>query len=186
MVQINLIGKKRRGRVGGRNWITMSVLVAFIAFVLYFLGSAIYVVVRLYQIENETQMVNQESEEISRSISTNRDALSKYVLSKHILERISSLKKNRFRYKDYLDGIYKLMPSNAVLTNVDFATKGWVAVSVSLPGVPSLKEMEANLTNTTALASSEFSSVFSESVVEDKNGLYNAKLHFEIKTNGGN
>ncbi len=149
------------------------------------MGSAVYVVAKLYAIENELQRVSQETEEISRSISTNKDVLAKYILSKYILERIGSLKDNRFRYKDYLDGISKLMPSSAVLTSVDFATKGWVAVSVSLPGIPSLKEMEGNLTNSTGLASSEFSSVFSESVVQDKSGLYNAKLNFELKANGG-
>ena len=48
------------------------------------------------------------------------------------------------------------------------------------------KEMERNLSDVTSLSPGEFASIFSESVAEDASGQYNAKLHFEIKTNDRN
>lgn len=184
MVQVNLIGKKRRQGLS-RNWIVVSAICLFVLFVLYFLGASIYIVIRLYVVNSDIKKVDAESTEISRQISANKDALTKYVLSKYILDQMDSLKQGRFRYKDYLDQISRFMPANATLTNVDFATKGWVGASVSLQGVNALKEMENNLMNVNKLTQSEFKSVFSESVTLDRTGLYTGKLHFEIKANGG-
>lgn len=154
-------------------------------FVLYFLGSTIYVVTRLYSLSRQIKAVDSEAVAISKVITSNKEALNKFVLSKFILDRMAILKRDRFRYKDYLDQIAKFMPLGAVLTNVDFGTKGWVGVSVSLPNTNVLKEFENNFSAKDRLAQSEFASVFSEAVVSDKTGAYTAKLHFELKTNGG-
>jgi len=183
MVQVNLIGKKRKER-SKNNWIVITLLSIFGVFVLYFLGVSGYVVYKLYSLNAQIKLVDAEAVEISRVITANKDALSRFVLSKYILDRIETLKKERFRYKDYLDEVAKLMPAGAVLTNVDFATKGWVEVSASLPNTNALKEFENTFALPEILAQSEFSSVFSESVASDKNGFYNVKLHFEINTNG--
>lgn len=184
MVQINLISKKKKAGLA-KNWILISTVALFVSFVVYFVGATLFVIVRLSAINSEIKKVDEEAVQVSAQISANKDSLSKYVLSKYILDRLEALKKDRFRYKDYLDQVAGFMPANAVLTNVDFATKGWMVVSVSLSGISSLKALEDNLTNVNMLSRSEFSSVFSESVSLDRTGLYNAKLHFQIKTNGG-
>jgi len=184
MIQINLVGKKRKQRAG-KNWITLSAASLFIAFVLYFLGSAIYVFVRLTVINREIRKVDIEAESISKEIGANQETLFKYVLSKHILDRMADLKNERFRYKDYLDQISRFIPPTSILTNVDFTSKGWVSASVSLPGLLALRELENNLKNEDGMVQSEFRSVFSESLTSSRNGQYNIKLHFEIKPNGG-
>ncbi|KKT55113.1 MAG: hypothetical protein UX08_C0010G0030 [Candidatus Collierbacteria bacterium GW2011_GWB1_45_35] len=184
-MQINLIGKKRRGQ-GSKNWFSILMIVAFAVLGLYFLVNTAYVMIRLTQIKRELQKVDREIESASVAISANKEALAEYVLSKHILDKMSTLKQENFRYKDYLDQVAKLMPANAVLTNIDFTIKGWVAASVTLPNTDSLKEMERNLSDVTSLSPGEFASIFSESVAEDASGQYNAKLHFEIKTNDRN
>lgn len=183
MLQVNLIGKKRKER-SKKNWIVILIMTIFVSFVLYFLGTSGYVIYRLFSLNAQIKQVDADAVEISRVITANKETLSKFVLSKYILDRIEILKRDRFRYKDYLDEVAKFMPPGSVLTNVDFATKGWVEVSASLPNTNALKEFENNFLSTDRLAQSEFGSVFSESVVSDKNGLYNVKLHFEIKTNG--
>ena len=185
MIQINLIGKKRRDREN-KNWFSILMIVVFAVLVLYFLVITTYVVIRLTQIKQELKSVDREFESASVAISANKGALADYVLTKHILDKMSSLKQGEFRYKDYLDQIAKLMPANAVLTNIDFTIKGWVAVSVTLPNTDSLKEMERNLSEVASLSQGEFASIFSESVAHDASGQYNAKLHFEIKTNDRN
>lgn len=182
MMQINLIGKKRRER-GSKNWFSILMIVAFVVLGLYFLLNTAYVMIKLIQINRELKSVNGEIESASVAISANKEALAEYVLSKHILDKMSTLKQENFRYKDYLDQVAKLMPANAVLTNIDFTIKGWVAASVTLPDTDSLKVMERNLSDVKSLSQGEFASIFSESVAKDANGQYNAKLHFEIKTN---
>jgi len=184
-MQINLIGKKRRGQ-GSKNWFSITMIVLFVILVLYFLFNTAYVMIKLTQIKRELQKVDREIESTSVAISANKEALAEYVLSKHILDKMSTLKLENFRYKDYLDQIARLMPANAVLTNIDFTIKGWVAASVSLPDTDSLKKMESNLTDVTSLSQGEFASIFSESVTQDANGQYNAKLHFQINTNDRN
>ncbi len=184
MIKVNLVGKKRREK-SSRNWILIVVVSFFTAFALYFLGASLYVVIRMYLINAEIKKVDDEAVEISSRISANKEFLSNYVLSKYILDKVDSLQKGRFRYKDYLDQIARFIPASAVLKNVDFAFKGWVAVSVSLPGINPLKELQSSLEDSTKLAQSEFSSVFSESVASDNIGNYEAKLFFEIKANGG-
>lgn len=184
MVQVNLIGKKRKER-SQRNWVVVLVSVVFGMFSFYFLGSASYVMIRLYQINVEIKRVDDEAVQLSQQISSNKESLSRYVLTKYILEKVTSLQSSRFRYKDYLDQISRFLPAGAILTNVDFATKDWVTAAISLPNLNALKEIEMNLVNTNQLAQSEFATVISESVSSDKGGLYSLKLHFEIKKNVG-
>jgi len=185
MVQINLIGKKKRKGVL-KNKVLVSMVLVFGGFVIYFLGTTAYVMISLSTVNREIKKVDDQAVVISGQISSNKEALTKYVLTKYILDKVESLKKERFRYKDYLDQIAGFIPPSGVLTTVDFATKGWIDVSVSLPGVGSLKELESRLSLTGGLAQSEFATVFAEQVSRDKVGLYNAKLHFEIKKDGRN
>ena len=72
-----------------------------------------------------------------------------------------------------------------MLKNVDFSSKGWISVAISIEGMRPLRALEQNLSGTEKLSSSAFRSVFVESVSRDKIGVYNAKLQFEIMRNGG-
>ncbi len=184
MVNINLIGKKRRA-AKGRNWIVLSSIIVFSLFVLYFLSASIYVVVKLYLISNEQTAIDRETESISREMTSNNELLGGFVLSKFILGKMQSLNKEKFPYKEYLDQLVSFVPSGAVLKNVDFSNKGWVAVVVTLPGVSSLKILEESLSDTNLLSASSFVNVFSESITKEKTGIYTAKLQFELKKNGG-
>ncbi len=184
MVNVNLIGKKKRA-TKGRNWIVLSSIVIFSLFVLYFLSASLYVVIKLYLTNNEQVAIDRETESISREITSNNELLGGFVLSKFILGKMQSLNKEKFPYKDYLDQLVSFVPAGAVLKNVDFSNKGWVAVVVSLPGVSSLKILEDSLTDTNLLSASSFKSVFAENVAKEKVGIYTVKLQFEIKKDGG-
>lgn len=185
MVQINLIGKKKRRGVLKNRMLVLAVI-AFISLVIYFVGAAAYVVINLSLTNREIKEVDGEAVRISGQIAANKEALTRYVLTKYVLDKIEAIKKERFRYKDYLDQIAGFIPPRGVLTTVDFTTKGWIDISVSLPEVSSLREMENNLRADGPLSQSEFETVFSEQVARDKTGQYVAKLHFEIRKNGRN
>lgn len=183
MVNINLIGRKRRVSQG-RNWVLVISIGLFSLFVLYFLSASIYVVVRLTLIGNELTSVNREVETVSGEITANNELLRGFILSKFILGRIDELDRGKFPYKDYLDQLTTFIPQGAQLRNVDFSNKGWIAVVVTLPDVRTLGVLEDTLQDTGRLSSSPFSSVFTENVNKERTGSYSARLQFEIRKNG--
>ena len=184
MVKVNLIGKKRR-ETRGKNWMFFGVIALYCGFLAYFFGSVIYTVYRLTSVNAELAAVEQESQAVSAEILKNNALLNRYVLSKFILEKIQSVNSTKFRYKDYLDQISSLMPPNAELKNVDFSVPGWVSVSVVVSNIKTLSLLEKSLVDEQILNKSLFSSVFSESALKDKLGIYSVKLQFEIRKNGG-
>jgi hypothetical protein len=184
MVKINLIGKKRR-ESKSKNWILISILVPFVVFVLYFLTISIYVVAKLYLVKAEMARVNREAETISKAMTANDENLKKFILSKFILGKIEALNKEKFPYRDYLNQLVGFMPAGVVLNNVDFSDKSWISVSASIPGVNPLKTLEELLSSVDKGSSSAFGDIFSEGISRDTSGLYNAKLQFGIKKNGG-
>lgn len=185
MDKVNLIGKRRRS-TAGKNWLKIGLYVFLGGFVTYFLGTVIYVVTQISSLNTQLADVEQQTKTVSSQILSNNELLNQYVLSKFILLKIENLNKNRFRYKDYLDEIAGLMPTNSELKNVDFSVPGWVSVLISAQDLRTLRLLETSLTDVAALNRSMFSSVYSEGVSKDKTGNWNLKLQFEIRKNGGN
>lgn len=184
MVRVNLIGKKRKQK-RNQNWIFVGLIAMYSAFVLYFVIESLYVVISLSSLNNSLANVEQDTQTVSRQMLSNNEFLSKFVLSKFILTKIQTLNKNKFRYKDYLDQIAGMLPPNADLKNVDFSVPGWISVLISAQDLKTLKQLEDLLSNSNQLNSTMFSSVFSENVSKDKTGVYNMKLQFELRKNGG-
>ena len=163
----------------------IGLMVPFAGFVIYFISISIYVVVKLYLVNNEIKNVERQTENVSREITANNDLLKKFILSKHVLVKIESLNKTRFPYKEYLDKMISLLPPSVVLKNVDFSKKNWIAATVSVPSLVSLKTLEESLSDSDLLATTPFVSIFSEGVNRDKSGLYSVNLQFEINNNAG-
>ncbi|OGD73319.1 hypothetical protein A3K29_04285 [Candidatus Collierbacteria bacterium RIFOXYB2_FULL_46_14] len=184
MVNINLLGKKRR-ESKGKNLVYIALLTPFIAFTLYFLGISMFVVLKLSWIKADQVRVDREAEAVSKEMTANNELLKKFVLAKYILGKIESLNTGKFRYKEYLDQLVGLLPEGTVLKNVDFSNKGWISVATSISGMSALRLLESNLSSAEKLSSTAFSSVFIEGVSRDKAGLYQAKLQFEITNNAG-
>lgn len=184
MININLVGKKRRS-IKGRNWIITSSIVLFSIFTLYFLSVSGYIVVKLFLLNSEQTAINSATVAISREIASDNELLRGFVLSKYILGKIQTLDSEKFPYKNYLDQLVSFVPAGGVLKNVDFSNKGWVAVVVSMPGVSSVMALEEVMADTNLLSSSSFQSVFAENIIKEKTGAYTAKLQFELKKNGG-
>jgi len=181
MIKINLISKKRKA-YRGRNWTRLITFVLFGLFAAYFLGETLYVVISSLVINSEIAKVENQSTSISDSMLQNNDKLSRFVLTKLILTEIETINGSRFKYKDYLDKVSSYIPSGDVLTTVDFATKGWLSVSVKTPDVDSLRTFEKIiLNNDTWLNNDYFSTVYVESVSLEKGGSYVIQLQFELK-----
>lgn len=182
-IDINLLNKKKRSNRDTRAFlIVYGILMGVLG--IYFLGSVIYVVYGFYQVNQKTTAVNQEATTVSQLIRSKNETVTKYVLAKSILDYYDSLQQSKFQYKDYLDQIVQILPPEVILTNVDFANKGWVAISVQLPGITSLEMFEQKFTDSGILTNTMFESVFVEGATRDKEGKYLIKMQFALKKNG--
>lgn len=182
-LRVNLAGKKK-GSVATRILITRSFVTIFsliaVSFIVYF-GFGLY---KTFNIKSQIESVKAESVLVSSEIRSKDNVVNNFVLSKAILDQIATLNRNRFQYKRYMDEIVAIMPPEAVLRNVDFQVKGWVAVLVYIPDLKASKKMEERVHDKTIVDQTVFSSVFSESLVKDKSGGYLVKMQFELKKNG--
>lgn len=184
MIQINLLGKKRR-EAKGKSIATIGLIAVFGLFTLYFLGLTIYVVGKLIFLGNEIRRVKTETETVSKEIASNSELLVNFVISKSVLEKINKLNKEKFPYLDYLNQITALMPSGMSMKSVDFSVRGWVSVSAEIPTMKAFGEIEDRLTSEALLGQTAFESIFSEGVSKNQSGTYDARLQFQLKTNGG-
>lgn len=161
-------------------------IVLFGGFFLYFLGVTLYIFISVSVLNSKIKKVNSESVSISQTMLKNNEKLSRFVLTKLILTKIEDLNKERFRYKDYLDQVSLLLPSGSQLTSVDFATKGWIAVSVKATDIFSFQLLENTLMNPgTWKGSNYFSSAYVERVSKEKDGSYSTRLQLELKKVNG-
>lgn len=181
-VKINLISKRSKGsRNTGLVFRVLSYL--FIIIFLAFLASVMYVLIKIYSLNNELKKVNLETIAVSGEIRANNENVNKYVLSKGILDYITLLEKSKFDYKKYLDEIVAIVPKDSVLRNVDFTVKGWVAATVFLPNISALKNFEERVMDSTIIEQTVFSTIFSEGIFFEKTGGYSIKLQLELRKN---
>lgn len=183
MIKVNLISKKRRA-YSGRNWIKIVTFSLFGLFMVYFAGATLYVVISMLVLNNKVSQVEKESVSISSAMLNNNEKLSRFVLTKLILNQIESINKSKFHYKDYLDQISLLLPQNTLLTSVDFKLKGWISLSVNSGDVFSFQALEKVFFNKDTWKDSKyFSGAYIEGVTKEKNGSYTTLLQLELKGN---
>lgn len=184
MVQVNLIGKKRRQSKGKSSLLTIGIIV-YGLILIYFFGSAIYSVYRVTSLNIQLSSIEKETRSVSDEILKNNTELNRFVLSKFVIGKIQSLNNSRFRYKDYLDEISGLMPAGTLLKNVDFGKPGWVSVLFYAKDLQTLRLLEISIGDKDSINTNLFSSVYTESVTRDLSGAYSVKLQFEAKKNVG-
>lgn len=184
MIQINLVGKRKR-TAKGRSWFMLGLAAVFVLFSLYFVGSSIYVVIKLSMVNSEAARVNRETEEVSKQIASNSENLSNFVLSKYILGKVVEVNQQKFPYREYLNQVIALMPQDAILKNVDFSIRGWVAVAAEVSTMAGFDELENSLTSEAKLGETPFAAIFAEGINKNQDGFYDAKLQLQLKANGG-
>lgn len=181
--RINLAGKRKfvartKSLTITSFWVVFGIVsIVFMSYT----GFALY---KTYSLKTQIQTVNAESVLISNDIRANNEAVNDFVLAKGILDQIEKVNSGKFTYKRYMDEIVAILPASVVLRNVDFQNKGWVSVSAYVPDLATLRAMEERLTDQTVIDQTVFSSVFSEGILNDKNGGYIIKFQFELKKNG--
>lgn len=104
-----------------------------------------------------------------------------YLAVKQIVGTVDQIQSKRFRYREFLDGVYNLIPSSAKLSGVDFDRSGIVNVSVRLSNLNDYDALLTNINNQKAAATFLFSAIAQPTLQRDKTGQYLVKLELKIK-----
>ncbi len=181
MIKVNLISKRSRA-YKGKNWTRIVILSLFGLIGLYFIGVTLYLVIAMVITSSNIKKTNAEATSISSVMLANNEKLSRFLLTKSILSKITSLEKEKFHYKDYLDQISLLLPEGSLLNTVDFANKGWISLSVISDDLASLAFLEKALQNPSNWTGNKFfSGAYIESVSRSKTNSYITRLQLELK-----
>jgi len=184
MIKVNLISRKRKSYTG-KNWTKIGMLSLFGLFLTYFIGVTLYVIISMSLFCKKINDVENESISISNAMLKNNEKLSRFVLTKLILNEIQNINKTRFQYKDYLDQISVLLPAKSFLTSIDFKIKGWISMSINANDIYTFQSLEKVLLNKETWNNSKyFSGAYIEGVSKEKNGSYTTRLQLELKGNG--
>lgn len=180
---VNLAGRRKqvfktKALVLRGYWIFVSAC-SFVFFVYFIIP-----VWKTYLLKKQIEKVNAEAVSISSEIRRDDDFVNRFVLSKSILDHVEKINSTKFAYKRYMDEIVAILPGSVVLRNVDFQNRGWVSISILVPDIISLRQVEERITDKTIIDQTVFSSIFSEEFSKEKAGGYVIKMHFELKENG--
>jgi hypothetical protein len=104
-----------------------------------------------------------------------------YVAVKKIIDMVDQIQSNRFKYRDFLNVIYKLLPSNAKLSSVDFGKPGVVVVGARLQTLDDYDAILVNINNGRLDNNFLFSAAAQPTLQMDKTGQYLVTLELKIK-----
>lgn len=104
-----------------------------------------------------------------------------YIAVKRIIDMVDQIQGNRFKYRDFLNVIYGLLPSGAKLSSVDFGKPGVVIVGVRLQTLNDYDVLLMNIDNGGSDNNFLFSAVAQPTLQMDKLGQYLVALELKIK-----
>ncbi len=112
--------------------------------------------------------------------SRNKDEMN-YLAVKQIVDTVDQTQNSRFGYKDFLNGIYTLLPVNAKVSGVDFNKNGVITVLVRLVGLNDYDTLIKNVNNGINDKNFLFSAIAQTTLQRDKAGQYLVGLELKIK-----
>ncbi len=112
--------------------------------------------------------------------SRSRD-VAEYYMVKKIVAATNDLQAKRFKYKDFLNSLANLLPSRAVLSAVDFGSKGVVVATIRLTSLDDYETLMRNIDGVVSDKGSLFMEVAQKSLSRGKTGSYTVILELIIK-----
>ena len=104
-----------------------------------------------------------------------------YIAIKRIIDRVDQIQSSRFKYRDFFNVIYRLLPSDAKLSSVDFGKPGVVVVGVRLQTLDDYDAILVNINNGQLDNDFLFSAAAQPNLRMDKAGQYLVTLELKIK-----
>ncbi len=181
MISINLVSKKKRvTKKKGRATITF--LIAFGIFTLYFLFEVVSVSIGLIASNQQLARIKSESEQLSSQILKDNLKLNKYILSKYILTQIRNERAKKFDYLGLLDNVINYIPDGSSLNSVSFGVKNFVSVGILSDTDLDFKVFEDKIRQSSLnlAAESRFSSIIFDALNRNTLGDYSTNMLFGI------
>lgn len=132
--------------------------------------------------------LNFRSNSLTQSIKTLQNLYSvrstevvEYLAVKQIIGTVDEIQSKRFKYREFLDAIYKLLPSTAKLSAVDFGQTGVITVSARLASLTDYDVLLANVNRGSTDKNFLFSAVAQSALSRDQAGSYLVELELKIK-----
>jgi hypothetical protein len=154
--------------------VTFGSLALFGLAVLWVSGQYVYYAFRSNSLTTE---VNQ----LKSLYSGRADVVASYLAVKQIISRVTEIQTKRFKYREFLDEVFKLIPPNATLSEVSFGVKGVILVSIRLPSLNDYDTLMANLNTASAEPDFLFGSVAEKGLSREKAGGYLVTMELTIK-----
>ena len=104
-----------------------------------------------------------------------------YLAVKQIIGTVDEIQSKRFKYREFLDAIYKLLPSTAKLSAIDFGKAGVITVSARLASLTDYDVLLANVNRGATDQNFLFSVAAQSALSRDQAGSYLVELELKIK-----
>ena len=129
----------------------------------------------------QTNNLNKKVETLSALYEARSKSVAQYVSVKQIITTASQIQSKRFKYKDFLNAIYKILPPKSKLTTVDFGQTGVVVFGVRMSSLVDYDSLLANIYSGGTDKNFLFSAVSQKSLQRDTSGIYLVTLELKIK-----
>lgn len=149
-------------------------IIAFVLSVLWVSGQFVYLGYRKGQLTKKIGTLN------SLYSARSKDQV-EYLAIKQIIDTVNKIQTQRFRYKDFLTAIYKLLPSGAKLSAVDFSQAGVIRATTRLANLNDYDVLLANIKSESLDKTFLFSLIAQPFLQRDKTGHYAVALELKIK-----
>lgn len=154
--------------------VTFGSLGLFLLSILWMSGQFIYLNIR-------QSALSKEVKQLQLAYASRAKDVVEYLAVKQVITSVNDIQSKRFRYKDFLNDIYALLPANAKLAGVDFGAKGVIVVNVRLTSLTDYDTMMANISSAGNNKNFLFSAAAEKQLTRDKNGEYVVSLELKIK-----
>ncbi len=126
--------------------------------------------------------LTQTAKELQQSYNGRVREVAAYTAVKEIATAVNNLTEKRFKYKEFLNGIYALLPPAAILSSVDFGAPGVVVAGVRLSNLDDYDFLVNNVKNASGSANFLFSAIANKQLTRELTGSYLVRLELKIKS----
>ncbi len=121
------------------------------------------------------------SKQLQKTYLSRVNEVADYLAVKGIVAEVADIESKRFKYKEFLNGIYALLPTTAVLSTVDFGAPGVVIAGVRLLGLNDYEVLLNNIRKANVGPGFLFNSIAQKQFYRGQSGSYLVTLELRIK-----
>ncbi len=166
---------KRAQRIKRINTVvTFGSLSLFVLAVLLMSGQFVYLSFRSNSLTQSIKALQGDYSSRSREVV-------EYLAVKQIVGTVDQIQSKKFKYREFLDAVYKLLPGSAKLSAVDFGQAGVISVLIRLTSLFDYDVLISNVNKGIGDKNFLFAAVAQRTLSRDQEGSYLVELELKIK-----